>query len=98
MISQRQRFVLKWLTPTGLLCNLSGAILVAWSSSAFIGLVKQWALAADPAKGPSLPLLSGREGASFAAQHSDVLSYVGWSILCLGYVMQIVAWWFEPRR
>ena len=58
-MKQALRSVSKWLTPAGLRCNLSGAMLVAWSSSAFIGLVKEWVLAADPAKSPSLPVLRG---------------------------------------
>ena|SRR2546425_9553933 len=97
-MKQALRSVSKWLTPAGLLCNLFGAMLVAWSTNAFIGLVKEWVLAADPAKSPSLPVLRGQEGAWFAARHSDALSSVGWSVLCVGYAMQIWAWWLGRRH
>ena len=82
-MKQALRSVSKWLTPAGLLGNLLGAILVAWSSSAFIGLVKEWVLAADPVKSPSLPVLRGQEGMWFTARHSDALSSVGLLLLQL---------------
>ena len=86
------------LTPIGMICGLAGVIIKALADSSLIGIVKNWALSARPGPGIGFPTLRGDEGQSIFIQCGVVFSWLGWSLIAIGFVAQLIAWWGSARQ
>ena len=80
----------KVATALGLVLNGIGAGVLAWNQSAF-GKAMLDALRVEPSRGATIQVFRGLENPPLIVQYNESITVIGWGLIALGLLVQLLS-------